>query len=221
MADIPRGEGVSPLRAEGVSPSRAEGVSPSIASASSASASSVSSSKTKKTKEKEETGGRDPYGQAAHRTQGQDALATQEALAAAQAASPAILLIDDDDDFSGAMFRVLQKEGYRVRRAPDGDEGLRMAEQEPPDAILLDWMMPVRSGFDACGQMRRIATLRDVPILVLTAFGRNINETYDQTGENVRLQVQDCLEKPVEINVLLEHLSAALAAAADRRRASA
>jgi two-component system phosphate regulon response regulator PhoB len=134
---------------------------------------------------------------------------------------PSILLIDDDDDLSGALLRVLRKEAYRARRAPDGDEGVRMAREEPPDAILLDWMMPVRSGFEACGEMRRISALRDVPILVLTAFGRNYGEVHDETGQNVGLQVQDFLEKPLEINVLLEHLAAMLQTAAEKKKALA
>lgn len=143
------------------------------------------------------------------------------ALSPGAPAGPIILLIDDDDDLAGALLRVLKKEGYRVRRAPDGEEGVRMARQEPPDAILLDWMMPVRSGFEACDEMRRVPTLRDVPILVMTAFGRNIGDILDETREHVGHLVQDCLEKPLEINVLLERLAAALQAAADRRRASA
>ena len=72
-----------------------------------------------------------------------------------QPAPKRILIIDDDEALTGALVRLLQDEGYQVRCAADGEEGIRLAEQEPPDLILLDFMMPLKNGFDVCTQTCR------------------------------------------------------------------
>jgi DNA-binding response OmpR family regulator len=118
-------------------------------------------------------------------------------------AGPKILFIDDDDDLAFALCTALASAGYRVRRAADGEAGLQMAREEKPDLILLDWMMPVKDGFRACTELRAIESLSRVPILALTAFGQNIGEVHGMSLPGSQQQVQGCLEKPVEINVLL------------------
>jgi len=121
-----------------------------------------------------------------------------------------ILIIDDDDALTGALVRLLQAEGYQVRRAADGEEGIRMAEQEPPDLILLDFMMPLKNGFDVCTDLQNIARLRAVPVLVMTAFGQDIGETHGVSMQKPLPNIRGCLEKPFEINVLLERVVSAL-----------
>lgn len=122
-----------------------------------------------------------------------------------------ILFVDDDDDFAYALSRVLEHAGYRVRRAGDGDEGLRMALEEPPDLVLLDFMMPVKSGFAVCLELRKMPALREVPIIGLTAFGQNVGEIHGLVAEDAHLHLQDCIEKPVEPNILLAQVARALA----------
>ena len=124
-----------------------------------------------------------------------------------------ILLVDDDEDLTSALSRLLEKAGYIVRCATNGDEGLRMAEEEPPDLIILDFMMPVKNGFETCCELHQIPRLHDVPIIVLTAFGQNIGEIHGFTQEDARLHIRNCLEKPVEPNVLLARVAQALSAA--------
>jgi len=129
----------------------------------------------------------------------------------AQSKGKSILFIDDDDDLTDAFSVLLQSAGYAVRRAADGDEGLRMAQEEVPDLILLDFMMPVKSGFATFQEMRQIEILRGVPIIALTSFGQNIGEIYGLSSQEARQQIQGFLEKPVEPNVLLERIEEALA----------
>lgn len=129
---------------------------------------------------------------------------------AGQAQGKRILFMDDDEDFTSALSHVLRQAGYIVRWAQDGEQGVRMAEEEPPDLIILDYMMPLKSGFEACRELRQMPRLRDVPILALTAFGRNIGETHGPSGQQAAAHVRDCLEKPVEPNVLLERVAQAL-----------
>jgi len=121
-----------------------------------------------------------------------------------------ILVIDDDDDFAEALTFILQSEGYSVRRASNGDEGVAMATESAPDLILLDYMMPVKSGFEACIELRAQSGLDNVPILALTAFGRDIGETHGLGGVTGVAKVDGFLEKPVEPNVLLKRVAEAL-----------
>ncbi len=121
---------------------------------------------------------------------------------------PTILFIDDDEDLAVALSAALIHNGYRVRHAANGDQGVAMAVQEPPDLILLDLMMPVKNGFEACTELRQVPALRDVPIVALTAFGQNIGEIHGLTRADAAVHIQDFMEKPLEINVLLERLKA-------------
>lgn len=123
-----------------------------------------------------------------------------------------ILYIDDDEELAAAYAHVLERAGYRVRRAADGEEGLALAHREPPDVILLDWMMPGKNGFETCVELRQAPALCNIPIVVLTSFGRNIHYIHTPGGPAAALQIQDCLEKPVDINVLLCRLGILLAA---------
>lgn len=126
------------------------------------------------------------------------------------AARKRILVIDDDEALTGALVRLLQAEGYLVRSAADGEEGIRLAEQEPPDLILLDFMMPLKNGFDVCTDMQNIAGLRNVPVLVMTAFGQDIGETHGVSMEKPPANIRGRLEKPFEVNVMLERVAGAL-----------
>jgi DNA-binding response OmpR family regulator len=122
-----------------------------------------------------------------------------------------ILLIDDDDGFTFALSRLLEHAGYRVRRAANGDEGIRLAAEERPDAVLLDMMMPVKSGFEACQELKGLPDLESVPVIAMTAFGQNIGEIHGLPHKTACTLIRDILEKPVEPNVLLERLAKALA----------
>ena len=122
-----------------------------------------------------------------------------------------VLIIDDDDDLAAALTVLLEGAGYRIRRAADGAEGVRMAAEQPPDLIILDLMMPVKNGFEACDELQQIPALRDVPILAITAFGQDIGEVYGARREGAPASVRDCLEKPIEANVLLDRMASALA----------
>ena len=139
---------------------------------------------------------------------------------AREAAARTILIVDDDDELACALSHVLEGAGYRIRRAADGGQGVRMAAEERPDLILLDFMMPVKNGFEACAEMRQIPALRNVPILAFTAFGQDIGEIHGMTRSDSSTGIQDYLEKPVEPNVLVERVRSALTRSMDDRSAS-
>ncbi len=120
-----------------------------------------------------------------------------------------ILIIDDDDDLAIALARLLEHNGYQVVRAANGDEGLKMAGSESPDLIFLDFMMPVRDGFDVCRTLD--GGNRKVPVIALTAFGQDIGQIHG-LSEGASCIV-DFIEKPYEANILLERVETALSGA--------
>jgi DNA-binding response OmpR family regulator len=85
-------------------------------------------------------------------------------------ALPRILVIEDELPMRTALRDCLERQGYRVLLAVDGETGLEKATQEKPDLIVLDVMMPRLDGFAVCAELRRLAI--PVPILILTAKGK-------------------------------------------------
>ena len=121
-----------------------------------------------------------------------------------------ILIIDDDEDFRDPIGIVLGAHGYSVRCAGDGDEGLRMAAEELPDLILLDFLMPGKNGFETSKELADTPALADVPVLALTSFGKGALDYYDPGSRQTPRNIRGFLEKPIDFGVLMEHVEAAL-----------
>jgi DNA-binding response OmpR family regulator len=84
-----------------------------------------------------------------------------------------ILVADDEPSIVTALEFLLQRSGYEVRVARNGDEAMQAIEQAPPDLVLLDIMMPGRSGYEVCKRVRERADWRAIKIVMLTAKGRD------------------------------------------------
>ena len=84
---------------------------------------------------------------------------------------PLIQIVEDETALVTLLRYNLEREGYRVAAAYDGDEAMVMAQEERPDLVLLDWMLPLTSGLEVCRRLRRQPETRDIPILMLTARG--------------------------------------------------
>lgn len=82
-----------------------------------------------------------------------------------------VLIVEDEPAQAEMLSYNLQKEGFRVAVAGDGEEGLLAARESIPDAIVLDWMLPGLSGIEVCRQLRGDPSTREIPILMLTARG--------------------------------------------------
>ena len=82
-----------------------------------------------------------------------------------------VLIVEDEPAQAEMLSYNLEKEGYRVLLAGDGEEGLLLAREMVPDVIVLDWMLPGLSGIEVCRQLRGDAAMREIPILMLTARG--------------------------------------------------
>ena len=119
---------------------------------------------------------------------------------------PKILLIDDDIDFIEAMKLVLEREPYEIIVAYQGDEGLQRAKKESPDLILLDVIMPVKDGFTVAEQLKKDPQLKDIPVIMLTAFASKGQETSIPRSSGYTLETEDYLEKPVAPEELLSRV---------------
>ena len=85
--------------------------------------------------------------------------------------TPYVLVVEDEDALATLLHYNLDKEGYQVGVAGDGEEALTMASERAPDLVILDWMLPKVSGIEVCRRLRGRAETRNVPIIMLTARG--------------------------------------------------
>ncbi len=84
---------------------------------------------------------------------------------------PYVLIVEDEESLAQLLEYNLQKEGYRVAVAPDGEEAMTMVSEAPPDLMILDWMLPRLSGIEVCRRLRSRQPTRNLPIIMLTARG--------------------------------------------------
>lgn len=84
---------------------------------------------------------------------------------------PHILVVEDEDSLATLLQYNLQKEGYDVALAGDGEEALIRVEERLPDLMVLDWMLPKVSGIEVCRRLRQRNETRNLPIIMLTARG--------------------------------------------------
>lgn len=118
---------------------------------------------------------------------------------------PLILVVEDETALVTLLRYNLEREGFRVTAAQDGDEALISASEERPDLVLLDWMLPHRSGIEVCRQLRRNAKMRDVPIIMLTARGEESDRIRGlDTGAD------DYITKPFSMTELLARVRAVM-----------
>ncbi len=118
-----------------------------------------------------------------------------------------VLLVDDDAEIIESMRTVLESKGYEILVARDGNQGLLMAERENPDLVVLDMMMPKRSGFLVLERLRRS---RPVPmrVIIITANEGSRHRAYAEM-----LGVDDYIRKPFAMDRLLDSVQRLLGAA--------
>jgi two-component system, OmpR family, phosphate regulon response regulator PhoB len=118
-------------------------------------------------------------------------------------ARPRILIIEDERGLTDVLVYNLQREGYDTIVAHDGQEGLRKAQMQLPDVILLDLMLPGLDGLEVCRELRGGERTRNVPILMLTA---KAEETDQVVGFS--MGADDYVTKPFSVKVLMQRIKA-------------
>ena len=114
-----------------------------------------------------------------------------------------ILVAEDDDNIRTGLVDTLESEGYRVTPATDGKEAIDLFASEAFDLLLLDIMMPAKSGYDVCRVVR--STNEDIPVIMLTAKGEEIDKVI-----GLQLGADDYITKPFGVHELLARISAVL-----------
>jgi DNA-binding response OmpR family regulator len=116
-----------------------------------------------------------------------------------------VLLVDDDPEIVDAIRYALEAKGFQIFIARDGNQGLAMAEREDPDLVILDMMMPKRSGFLVLEKLRRT---REVPVrvIMITANEGSRHKAYAEM-----LGVDDYLRKPFAMDKLVDSVQRLLA----------
>ena len=120
-------------------------------------------------------------------------------------AKPVILVVEDEAPLLTLLRYNLEKQGFRVEEAADGQEALLRVAETKPDLILLDWMLPALSGLEVCRQIRRRPATRDLPIIMVTA------RTEDQDAVRaLDMGADDYIAKPYAMEALLARIRALL-----------
>ena len=118
---------------------------------------------------------------------------------------PSVLVVEDETALLTLLRYNLEKEGFAVSSAHDGEEALLQLKEAKPDAVLLDWMLPRVSGIEVCRQIRRTPAWKDLPVIILTARG--------EEGDRVRgldSGADDYVVKPFSPNELIARLRAVI-----------
>ena len=118
---------------------------------------------------------------------------------------PYILVMEDEDALATLLQYNLEKEGYDVVVAADGEEGLVQIDERQPDLVLLDWMLPKVSGIEVCRRLRGRPETRNLPVIMLTARGEESDRVRGlDTGAD------DYLTKPFSMTELIARIRAVL-----------
>lgn len=118
---------------------------------------------------------------------------------------PLVLVVEDENAIVTMLKYNLEHQGFRVNVANDGDEALMAVDEQKPDLILLDWMLPSVTGIEVCERLRRKEDTRLIPVIMLTARG--------EEGDRIRgldSGADDYMTKPFSPNELVARIKAVL-----------
>jgi two-component system, OmpR family, phosphate regulon response regulator PhoB len=116
-----------------------------------------------------------------------------------------ILIIEDERALVEVLTYNLRKEGFEVQSATDGQDGLRKAQTNLPDLVILDLMLPIVEGLEVCRVLKTGARTRDIPLLILTARSEEIDEVV-----GFQMGADDYVTKPFKIKPLIQRIKALL-----------
>ena len=112
-----------------------------------------------------------------------------------------ILVVEDERALVEVLACNLEREGFDVLTAYDGEDGLRQAQLKLPDLIVLDLMLPLKPGLDVCRELRAGARTRDIPIIMVTARAEESDELI-----GLAMGADDYVTKPYSVKVLIERI---------------
>lgn len=114
------------------------------------------------------------------------------------APQPHVLIVEDEPAQREVLAYNLKAEGFRVTQAGDGEEGLACVQDEAPDVIILDWMLPSVSGIEVCRRLKMASATRAIPIIMLSAKSEDVDKVRGlETGAD------DYVAKPYSVSELM------------------
>jgi two-component system OmpR family response regulator len=126
-------------------------------------------------------------------------------------AKPRILIVEDDPDLRTILRIQLRSNGFEVREACNGSEGFQAVQDETPDLVILDLMMPVMDGFGFLKRVRSNMALAEMPILILTASEDERNKL-----RGFQYQADSYMNKPYDLQALTDEVGRLLTAVASQ-----
>lgn len=121
-----------------------------------------------------------------------------------------ILVVDDEPDFAAIVQGNLEKEGFNVEVAYNGVEGVEKVKANPPDAIVLDVMMPEKDGYQMCAELKGDDQYADIPIVLLTAVASHVSSTRYSHSDGMSTEADDYLPKPASAADITESIKGLL-----------
>jgi two-component system, OmpR family, phosphate regulon response regulator PhoB len=144
-------------------------------------------------------------------------LSNQAELARAPArtsiAKPYALIVEDEAALVELVRYNLEKEGYEVSIAGDGEEAILMIDERQPDILILDWMLPKLAGIEVCRRMRQKATTRNLPIIMLTARAEEADRIrgLDTGADDYMVKPFSIIELVARVRAVMRRIRPALA----------
>ncbi len=120
-----------------------------------------------------------------------------------------VLIVDDEPNIVTALEFLLERRGYEVRVATNGEEAMALLESFRPDVVLLDVMMPKRSGYEVCQKVRERPDMQQVKVVMLSAKGREA-----EVSKGLSLGADLYITKPFSTQELVERIDGLLGAGA-------
>ena len=117
-----------------------------------------------------------------------------------------ILVVDDEPDFCSIVQGQLEKEGFEVEIAYNGIEGLEKVRANPPDAIVLDVMMPEMDGYEVCRKLKADEKYVDIPVILLTAVASHVTSTRYSHRDGMSTEADDYIAKPASAEEITESI---------------
>jgi two-component system phosphate regulon response regulator PhoB len=118
---------------------------------------------------------------------------------------PLVLVVEDEPSQREILLYNLESEGYRTCAAETGDEALILIEEEQPDLIVLDWMLPNVSGIEICRQIKTRAETRDLPVIMLSARAEEVDRV-----RGLEVGADDYVVKPYSVSEFLARVKGQL-----------
>ena len=117
-----------------------------------------------------------------------------------------VLVVDDEPDLTILVKKYLKEAGFDVEIAYNGVEAMEKVKANPPDAIVLDVMVPEKDGYETCAELKSDEKYADIPVLLLTAVADHVSSTRYSHFDGMSMEADDYLPKPASAEDICESI---------------